>query len=1655
MLPSLRPAKRLLFAVCLLLLPAAFSFAQIINVTDLTSTPVPGSGHDYFKMFSETMNPANGSASIRIQLPVPPGRQLTLPFTIAYDSNGVLFFQALANASGGWTSDQRTFAQGGWQLTVPMVSDAHTQRVSGQYGQWVCPYYTGYVFYDARGVRHPLGLAYVPSPNSAGCMNQTHQLFSYLSGNDAFDQATWSSFDQTVWEPDGTKYFFNQLDVIANNGHYSALPVWIEDRNGNMLNFSWAFGSTSFSMTDTLGRTALSASNFGTSGGTVTVSGLSPYTLQWTTVQPSYSVYANPISGNGGCGPVLQAGGTFAVVSSITLPNAEAYQFQYDAKYGRVSQITYPTGGWVKYTWGLTDTLSEAVVYANSSGVDQACQYQMYAPVIRSRQVSFDGQNVALTQTFTYNTTWNTNPPSLWAGKTTTVTTSDKLRNLSSTTTYTYSPWYAPTPPNETSSFHEQIPTENVITYKDWGGSTNISTVTKGWTGNWADLLTSEQVTPDAGPTSETDYSYAASGQVKEKDEYDYGSPSHGALLRKTIINYASFSAPIYDRPSSIITYDGSSNRVAETDYLYDAGSLLSGNTTVGRDPNYNGNSSVPRGNATTKSVWLNTAGAFLSTSYAYDDTGQERSMTDPKGNPPTTYTYSDYNAYLGTINYPTTNGVPHSVSFSYNLADGQLATSTDQNTQTTSYQYNDPLGRLTEIDYPHPDGGQTIYYYYDTPGSVKVVQYDKIDDSQTYQTTKLLDGAGHVTRSQMNTDPDCSGGADNTDTAYDGLGRVWTVSNPYCSAAPDPNTTGTTTYTYDALGRVTSVKAPDNSTANTSYSANCATATDPQSHARKSCGDALGRMYQVIEDPSGLNYSTAYAYNVLDNLLTVTQGSQTRTFAYDSLSRLTSATNPESGATSYTYDANSNVTTKQDARGVTTSYVQDWNGNPCLYDALNRLVCKSYSDGTPAAKFLYDESSVALGSWASGTLSNPVGRLTHTTTVNSSGTVLTATVQDYDQMGRTKDYWQCTPYNCGSSSIWSSNYQHKYTGEVWQWAHPGGFTITNAISPARRITQISSSVNDPTHPPILAQNIHYTPWGALNTLQNGYAGSGANAQETYQYNNRLQPVMIQLGTTGNPAADYCLVYSYYSSVYKPSSCTTPAQSTTNNGNVMGYWYQDSAPAGFSHTAAYIYDGANRLSTATAKTLSGSIILWSQSYSYDRWGNGSCSGTGLCPTLTYNSQNNNQLASIGSKSFSYDAAGNLTVDPSNYTAHTYQWDAEGRVAKVDGGSTWNFTYNALGHRAQWAYGSSGAADQHLFDPAGNWLGVWWSYSLVRFGERALVVATGSETNFNHVNSIGSTSMFTNHSGTAVEDMLFYPWGDVWQSWGSGGYNFANLPYRDVTTTTDVTPARVFGPNFGRWFSPDPDNVGADSSDPQTWNMYAYARNNPTTNVDPDGTDYYLLGGENCHNAFACDAQGYVLDQNGNRQVITDQQVLNGDVGISSGLNGTTWLGTSQGTFEGQFFDNTPTSIDVNGTPGSAAAAVGTNLGIGMWNQIADFGNSFMTNLTVGQYSLNLPNVPGGLGNAAVSGQALAMLLPAFVPGGEEPTPGQLAQAEQVLLQKGRGAVMRGIRSFERLLARHESDLAGYQEAGAYTSKTESEIRNFKQLIQAYRQVLGR
>jgi RHS repeat-associated protein len=64
--------------------------------------------------------------------------------------------------------------------------------------------------------------------------------------------------------------------------------------------------------------------------------------------------------------------------------------------------------------------------------------------------------------------------------------------------------------------------------------------------------------------------------------------------------------------------------------------------------------------------------------------------------------------------------------------------------------------------------------------------------------------------------------------------------------------------------------------------------------------------------------------------------------------------------------------------------------------------------------------------------------------------------------------------------------------------------------------------------------------------------------------------------------------------------------------------------------------------------------------------------------------------------------------------------------------------------------------------------------------------------------------------------------------------------RDTESGNDYFGARYYASTMGRWMSPDPVFASAARvMDPQQWNMYAYARNNPLSITDPTGLDFNL------------------------------------------------------------------------------------------------------------------------------------------------------------------------------------------------------------------------
>jgi RHS repeat-associated protein len=104
----------------------------------------------------------------------------------------------------------------------------------------------------------------------------------------------------------------------------------------------------------------------------------------------------------------------------------------------------------------------------------------------------------------------------------------------------------------------------------------------------------------------------------------------------------------------------------------------------------------------------------------------------------------------------------------------------------------------------------------------------------------------------------------------------------------------------------------------------------------------------------------------------------------------------------------------------------------------------------------------------------------------------------------------------------------------------------------------------------------------------------------------------------------------------------------------------------------------------------------------------------------------------------------------------------------------------------------------------------------------------------HSDHLGGTNVITDSSGTLVERVKYYPFGEIREG-GSEKYQFTGKE-KDKLTDWYYFEARYYNPEFKHFTQAD--TVEPDIYDPQDLNRYAYVRNNPLKLVDPKGHDYF-------------------------------------------------------------------------------------------------------------------------------------------------------------------------------------------------------------------------
>ncbi|WP_213807872.1 RHS repeat-associated core domain-containing protein [Granulicella sp. dw_53] len=117
----------------------------------------------------------------------------------------------------------------------------------------------------------------------------------------------------------------------------------------------------------------------------------------------------------------------------------------------------------------------------------------------------------------------------------------------------------------------------------------------------------------------------------------------------------------------------------------------------------------------------------------------------------------------------------------------------------------------------------------------------------------------------------------------------------------------------------------------------------------------------------------------------------------------------------------------------------------------------------------------------------------------------------------------------------------------------------------------------------------------------------------------------------------------------------------------------------------------------------------------------------------------------------------------------------------------------------------------------------------------------------HGDQVGSAQVMTDAAGWPIFSTKYYPFGvegamQPQTTPGTGNaYKFTGQE-RDSESQLDYFGARYYNFNLGRFMSPDTPFVDQNAGDPQSWNLYSYGRNNPLSNVDPDGQDCIYASG---------------------------------------------------------------------------------------------------------------------------------------------------------------------------------------------------------------------
>ena len=889
---------------------------------------------------------------------------------------------------------------------------------------------------------------------------------------------------------DGTYKYYFAIKVLNSVAYLSA----IEDNNGNKLNLNRTTNSNEISISDASGR-KFSLSDYqainAPDGSDVKYYSQKEITdpngnkLKYTTKQDKYIEIKDQ------AGVILGKYEYTNNTTDFTLVKSNDNKIEYYSN-GRLKQITYKNGSWIKYTYN--DASMNYTTLTSSGETTKTVYNDAFYPVEYTdesgtkTEYTYDNHYRVKTEksgdetiTYTYDS----------KGNVISYVTSNEKNN----TYYTYN--------SAGKVIREQTGNDyTYYTYDAKGNNLVLATLKKDYQGEAPALYDSSLTCFDT-----TTYTYDSKGRVAKEESSDGSSVSYE-----------------YDASGNVtketnVTVENDKTKTTVTTYTYDEmGNLL---TTQSE-----GDSATYVYDKAGRTLRVTQNGETTRT--LYDDEGRTVQEIAPedydssKDGLPNTNTYSDSNAGHRYV---------------YNETTGNLDSETNRLDVTTTYKYNDvgakiqekfdiyefnyiPHGELesvkisgkTKVSYSYNDenkllsesyaNGDTVRYEYDDNGNL-ARQYHN-DDTSPYVTYSYNTNNELTQKINSDTGLKYVYGENNSVSVYKISDNtlVQSYTEDVTEANEENGIEAKTDVTESHFGDTYSYTTKDNSI---SYQYGDNSLTFSAKSNDKS---------QTVSDSVKLNGTTAveskYSYDENGNVLTKSYGKSTSIAnTYDSKNRITS-TAYAGKTTNYTYDSNGQLVSAND-----DTYTYDIRGNITSKTESGTTATFNYSNsswkdeltavnGTPLT---YDESGNVLTygnkkfTWNTGRNLESIvdGNNKYSYTYDENGIRTSKTVNGKTTYYNTKDGVILSQTDGTNTMYFQYDSNGTPLGFIWNGTQY--FYMTNQMGDVISITDANGTI---------IGNYEYDAWGKVLTANSSIAQQNPLRYRGYYYDNETGYYYLQ-----------------------------------------------------------------------------------------------------------------------------------------------------------------------------------------------------------------------------------------------------------------------------------------------------------------------------------------------------------------------------------------------------------------------------------------------------------------------------------------------------------------------------------------------------------------